>query len=182
MTEQTPAPVDPRSMTQEQAGAFLAALKTKYDARNAPGSESPTQKLADPGFREKYLAGDREAKAEIKALIEGKISADGDAARVDAAMNGTLAPGFYTNSPSGISPSNMASMARDMRELGHTDDQIRGTLLREPLSPENHAVVLQHDRAMLKSPEFLQALNRGDAEAVRQVTLVSRYKYRGKKG
>jgi hypothetical protein len=177
MSEPAPAtPADVRNMTAAEATAHLASMKQAYDARTAPSDPSPTQKLADPGFREKYLAGDASARAEIKSLIEGKTAADAVAAKVDAALAGSPPSGFYVNSPDGVSPADLGSAVNGFRGIGVSDGALRECFTGNPTDRETYDAVMAYRQSMLEDPEWKARWLKGDVRARRELFLCNTVK------
>jgi hypothetical protein len=180
------APTDAPSLTPEQAA--LQRAQVAYDAKNKLISaindpdHAVRAKLADADFRGKYLAGDRFAKAEIKALIEGKVSADGDAKRADAALAGLPTSGYFTNSPNGVSPANMNSAVAHFREIGISDAAIREALTGAAVDRQTYSAVAAYRESLLRDREWVKEWQSGSLPHRAQMTLCSIIRANGVKG
>jgi hypothetical protein len=161
-------------MTAQQAGEKLAAMKAAYDAKSAPPADAPAtiaDKLADPAFRDAYLAGATQQRTEIANLIAGKVDAAGTAAIVDAALAGSLPTSGLLNSKNGISPQNLISAAQKFREIGVSDGALRELLTGAKTDKATYDKVERLRTELLRDPEWKEKWLKGDEQCRLQAAL-----------
>jgi hypothetical protein len=157
------APVDPFSLSPEQAGAKLAELTATY--RGAP-SEHPQSKLnrlyADPEKRGKIEAGDGATRREFDALAQAAANAD----PVEAALAGQLpdVPSSELRQKS--------ELASFLRTLGLRDEVVREAIDTDStVNRETHDAAKDWKARNLSDETFVKAYLNGSVEHVKQVTL-----------
>jgi hypothetical protein len=118
----------------------------------------------DPAWRDDFLAGRAEHKAEFRSLT--KMIASGD--DFDKAIAGVLYDGIQ---PSG----HLANVgtAEMLRSLGADDGVIRQVLAGQPVSKEERASAAATKDRLLKDSTFVDKYTAGNEEARRQVTLLN---------
>jgi hypothetical protein len=182
MTDQsaTDQTTDVLSMTPQQAGAALAAMKASYapapDPNSPAGARAALQtKFNDPEWYTRFAGGSSEARVEFNQLLER-----GKADRTDTIIAGTaeVRPG-ETVTGGQLSTNDAMQASAALLGAGVTPAQIKSLLNNEPLSRADYETVMQVKRTKLGDPNFVKAYLAGGAEEQRVMNLIGIYTVRG---
>jgi hypothetical protein len=140
-------------------------------------------RMADPSFRQEFLKGGAQQKADVAALVAKKVDAAATAAKVDAALAGTLpTSGFvHANTEAGVSPQNLISAVAGFRELGVGDEALRELLTGKQTNKETFDRVAEFRQTLLRDPEWMKRWLGGDLECRKQMALCNIVKLGGVK-
>lgn len=164
MTEPATAPVDPFTLTPEQATAALAEMAKAYQGEAPQDPASKLNRLyADPQWRGKLDAGHLETRREFDALREAAAAID----PVTAAMTGAL-----PDVPSS-ELRHMAETASYLRSLGLGEAVVKEVLSGQPTTKAIQDEARAWRDRHLKTREFAEAFMAGEPEAVKKMTLCS---------
>jgi hypothetical protein len=143
-------------MAEGDTGAAGAAadLTSAVQPTDVAAAEAHKQSLINsPEWREKYLAGNAEARSEMAglnaAIVAGSASSDGPDAMVAA-----------------------FSVER-AREFGVSPEVLEQVANRPPVSQEEYERVAQHKRSLLSDRSFVERLNAGDYDARKKMFLAN---------
>jgi hypothetical protein len=180
--QQAPTAAEVWKMSPAEATAHLAAMKADYDARNAAPVDATAAKLADPEFRDAYLAGGAAQKSEIANLVAGKVNPSGVAALVDAALAGELSTSglLHANSKDGVSPQSLLSAIKGFRDVGVSEGALKELLTNKPVDRETFNAVSEFRKSCLRDAEWTKKWLAGDAECRLQAALFAIVRVNGK--
>jgi hypothetical protein len=156
MTDQAAQPVDPYSLTADQATAKLDAMTKAYQATKK--SDDPvSDRYADNRHRiDRLVSGDAKELARFNELMAKKAEAD----PVEAVMSNAL-----PDVPSS-EHRQMNELASYMRSLGHPEEVVREALATSdaPISKELHGQLKNWKAKSLSNPEWSKAYLAGSVE------------------
>ena len=156
MTDQAAQPVDPYSLTADQATAKLDAMTKAYQATKK--SDDPvSDRYADNRHRiDRLVSGDAKELARFNELMAKKAEAD----PVEAVMSNAL-----PDVPSS-EHRQMNELASYMRSLGHPEAVVREALATSdaPISQELHNQLKVWKSKALSNPEWSKAYLAGGVE------------------
>ena len=136
------------------AGGAAADLAPVAQPTDVAAAEARKQSLMNsPEWRERYLAGNAEARSEMAALnssiVAGAKTADGPDAMI------------------------AAFSVEHARELGVSPEVLEQVANRPPVSQEEYEKVAQHKRSLLSDRSFVERLNAGDYDARKKMFLAN---------
>jgi hypothetical protein len=178
-TPAAPAPVDPWSMTPDQATAALASMHAELhpprsvvpqDAQDARATLD--RLIRDPTFANSLLSGSTEAKKHWDAL-HAVIGAGDDLRDMVAGIHETSLPLIETTAEGALPRRAVEATISGLRDSGLNDASIEQAINLPPISRAEAAAAEAFWARCQNSAEWRNKFLAGDYEAVRQHKLVS---------